>query len=58
MIKPKYPKRTDISQIARLTVECGTGCALAPEFRPNEMPKGGYENHPKKVKKKRSGRDH
>lgn len=30
MIKPKYPKRADISQIARSIVEYATGTPLSP----------------------------
>jgi len=31
MIKPKYPKRADLSQIARLIVEEATGGRLTPK---------------------------
>jgi hypothetical protein len=43
MIKPKYPKRADVSQMARLTVECATGEALTLPPRkkmPNKKNKG------------------
>lgn len=35
MIKPKYPKRADLSQVARLTVEHAVGGSLMPR-KPTE----------------------
>lgn len=37
MIKPKYPKRADLSQIARSIVEHATGEPLTPPPEPKKV---------------------
>jgi hypothetical protein len=49
MIKPKYPKQADLSQLARLAVEHAVGRPLTPERPDTETPKS-------KRKKKRKSR--
>jgi len=47
MIKPKYPKRADVSQLARRAVEHATGVLLTPPERATKQQNANDNLHKK-----------